>query len=604
MRRAAIDNRGSASRRRRLLALTALLALSAAAALGAALAPSAHAAAAPALPSSDPFYTYSGSTPLAQIVPGTVLNKRAIQLAVSGNATPFNADQVLYRTTGEQGQPTVTVTTIIRPLLAPLGTKIVAYQTAYDGLGSQCDPSYTLAGGNSSYSTAQQEATIIEGYLAAGFTVDVSDYEGTNLEWAAGQESGYGTLDAIRAAENDLGAPSSTPVAMVGYSGGSIATEWASELAPSYAPALNIVGVAEGGIPVDFAHNLNYVNGSPTWSGVIPAVLVALSRAFGFDLNTYLSPYGKTVTGQVAGECINNFLGAYPGLTIQKLLGPQYQNPLAIPVFAKLMNELTMGTTPGHPTGPLLMAVGNQDGTGDGVMVAADVEALAHQYCQRGVAVTFTQYNGLDHTESSLPFEATALAFLETRFLGVPPVSGCALIGTGNSLAPLPVSAAQGCPLATGKLSGGALGLVHLGMTRAQARKAYTQSSNRHSRYEDFFCLTPIGVRVGYASPKLLRTLPRRRRPALESAVVWISTANPYYALRGVTPGATVAAASRRVRLGKPFHIGANSWYLVSNRSATGVLKVRHGIIEEIGIAERQLTRSRRADRAFLRSFS
>jgi hypothetical protein len=85
---------------------------------------------------------------------------------------------------------------------------------------------------------------------------------------------------------------------------------------------------------------------------------------------------------------------------------------------------------------------------------------------------------------------------------------------------------------------------------------------------------------------------------------VWISTANPYYALRGVTPGATVAAASRRVRLGKPFHIGANSWYLVSNRSATGVLKVRHGIIEEIGIAERQLTRSRRADRAFLRSFS
>ena len=35
-----------------------------------------------------------------------------------------------------------------------------------------------------------------------------------------------------------------TPTGMLGYSGGSIATEWASELAPSYAPELNIIGAA------------------------------------------------------------------------------------------------------------------------------------------------------------------------------------------------------------------------------------------------------------------------------------------------------------------------------------------------------------------------
>ncbi|HWF74031.1 MAG TPA: lipase family protein, partial [Solirubrobacteraceae bacterium] len=208
----AIDSRGIASRVRRLLAL---LVVSAVTALGAGAAP---AWAAPALPSSDPFYTYSGSTPLAQIAPGTVLKTRAIQIAVAGTASMFNADQVLYRTIGEQGQPTATVTTIIHPLVAVQGTKIVAYQTAYDSLGSKCDPSYTLAGGNPSEGTAQAEGTIIDGYLVAGFTVEVSDYEGTKLDWAAGQESGYGTLDGIRATENALGAPSSTPVAMVGYS--------------------------------------------------------------------------------------------------------------------------------------------------------------------------------------------------------------------------------------------------------------------------------------------------------------------------------------------------------------------------------------------------
>ena len=33
------------------------------------------------------------------------------------------------------------------------------------------------------------------------------------------------------------------------------------------------------------------------------------------------------------------------------------------------------------------MAVGNAGGTGDGIMVVADVEALAYEYCGDGVAV-------------------------------------------------------------------------------------------------------------------------------------------------------------------------------------------------------------------------
>jgi hypothetical protein len=85
---------------------------------------------------------------------------------------------------------------------------------------------------------------------------------------------------------------------------------------------------------------------------------------------------------------------------------------------------------------------------------------------------------------------------------------------------------------------------------------------------------------------------------------VWISTANPYFALRGVSADATLAAARKHLRLGRPFHIGANDWYLAPDGSSTGVLKVRNRIVEEIGIAKRQITRTRKADRAFLNSFS
>jgi hypothetical protein len=389
-------------------------------------------------PSQDPFYTYTGSTPLSQIAPGTVLKKRSVSLSVEGLTVPVSTEQVLYRTTGEEGQATATVTTIIRPIISFIGTKIVAYQTAYDALGSQCDPSYTLQGGNPSDSTAQEEELAISAYVLAGFVVTVPDYEGTSLDWAAGQESGDGTLDAIRATESYLGAPSSTQVGMVGYSGGAIATEWASELAPSYAPQLHIVGAAAGGVPVDLAHNLTYINGDDDWSGVIPAVLVTLGRAFGVNITPYLSAYGQQLTSAVSGECIADFASAYPGLTIQQLLLPQYSNPFSVPALVTILNHLIMGTSGGTPAEPLLLGVGDSDGTGDGIMIDGDVEALAHEYCGRGVPVTYTVYPLLTHSEAAIPFEAQALSFLEALFNGHAATSNCSSIGTGNSLAPLP----------------------------------------------------------------------------------------------------------------------------------------------------------------------
>ena len=388
----------------------------------------------PPLPSADPFYSYS-ATDLNGVAPGSILRQRTIPNADLGTSTPISATQVLFRTTGEQGEPTATVATIIQPATPAAVTRIVSYQTAYDALGPVCDPSYTLQGGNSGYDSDEQ--TLIGSYVAAGYTVVDTDYEGTNLDWGAGQESGYNTLDGIRAAENLLDVPrATTPVGLVGYSGGSIATEFASELAPKYAPGVDIVGVAEGGIPVDFAHNLTYVNGSADWSGVIPAVLVGVGRGFGINLRPYLSPDGVQITNTVSSQCINNFLGSYPGLTVQKLLKAKYQNFLGIPVFADTINHLIMSRT-GTPKGPLFIGVGNKDGTGDGVMIANDDEALAHTYCQRGVSVQFNTYSGQDHDNAAVPFELGAFGFLTARLTGVPATNGCSSIEAGNSLAPV-----------------------------------------------------------------------------------------------------------------------------------------------------------------------
>ncbi|MHB8660019.1 MAG: alpha/beta hydrolase family protein [Solirubrobacteraceae bacterium] len=162
----------------------------------------------------------------------------------------------------------------------------------------------------------------------------------------------------------------------------------------------------------------------------------------------------------------------------------------------------------------------------------------------------------------------------------------------------------RGCPLATGRLQGTSLGLVKLGMTRSQARRAYTHSSDRGRRYMDFFCLTPNGVRVGFAAPKLLRTLSRRVRRHIRGRVVWASTSNRHYSLRGIRPGATLTAAAERLHTGRGFRVGLNYWYFAPNGSSSALLKVRHGIVEEIGIADKALTKQRRARLAFVESFS
>ena len=123
---------------------------------------------------------------------------------------------------------------------------------------------------------------------------------------------------------------------------------------------------------------------------------------------------------------------------MQQLVKKKYSNVFTVPALVKIINQLIMGSTPGNPTGPLFMAVGNADGTGDGIMVVADVEALAHEYCGQGVGVQLAVYQGDDHQEAAVQFEPAAVTFLEARFAGVPFVSGCSSIPAGDSIAPLP----------------------------------------------------------------------------------------------------------------------------------------------------------------------
>jgi hypothetical protein len=385
----------------------------------------------PLRPSEDAFYTYEGSEPLGTIPPGSVLKHRTVRLSFgSGNSTPIRAEQLLYRTTGQLGEPTVTVTTVLLPATAVRRPTIVEYLSFYDGLGPQCSPSYTLAGGDPGDRAidqqAQEEALLITWYLAHGNIVTVPDFEGTGLHWMAGRESGYGALDAIRATESYLGIGPGRKVGLSGYSGGSVAANWANDLAPSYAPELNIVGVAEGGIPANYFNHLAYMEGTVEYSAAIPGELIGLSRAYGVDLATYLSPYGLDVVQQESNACIASMFGKFPGLTIDAIMLPEHRDLTRTEPFATMLREQTMGSVGTPPMAPVFMAIGNADGTGDGAMVAADVRALARQYCEQGVPVLYQEYKRADHIAAAALFEPQTGPYLQALLSGLPPVSNCA----------------------------------------------------------------------------------------------------------------------------------------------------------------------------------
>jgi hypothetical protein len=420
---------------------------------GALAAPGAHAA---VPPEEDPFYKYEGTTPLSAIAPGTVLKTRAESYHVVGIEVPVLAIQLLYRSTGELGQPTVNVTSVLEPPARLGPPTIVSYQSAYDSLKAEDDPSYAVSGGPVTLGSLlpNLESVLIAPALLAGRTVVVPDTEGENADFAAGPEYGMNTLDALRAAISSpaTSLEGTSQIGLIGYSGGAIATEWATELAPSYAPEINshIIGAAMGGVLVDPAHNLRYVEGSSTWAGVLAMAIVGVARSFHVDAAPYLNEFGSQLYNRLQRASIAEVLGAYPNLTWAQVTKPAYPTPESIPVFVEDSNQLIMGSR-GTPTAPLFIgqgAGGELEGTegnkpgigrGDGVMIAGDVRSLAREYCERGVTVQYSEYENLSHVLAAAPWLVEATGWLFNRYVGFSPPQDCGSIPPGNSLAPLSV---------------------------------------------------------------------------------------------------------------------------------------------------------------------
>ncbi|WP_086842170.1 lipase family protein [Amycolatopsis kentuckyensis] len=390
---------------RRVLATLVALVLATAAA-------PAVAAAAPT-PLDDAFYVPPSPLPAGK--PGDVIRWRP------SNAGPRTASvdawQVMYLSTNALGQPDAVTGTVLVPKNADRATApIVAFAPGTHGPAFACTPSKMLDIG------AFYEQPGLDDLLDAGYAVAVPDYEGyqpaPKTTYVVGRSEGPAVIDAVRAAQRlgAAGLSTSAKVVFRGYSQGGGAAAWAGELQPSYAPELNLVGVAAGGVPADLVQVTLQLDGKFGF-GVFAYALLGLDQAYPeLQLDSFLSDNGRAKLAEMKqSACTFELLTTYANQKIADYTtGPGYIKP----AWVARLNENKLGGTP--PRVPVFL----YHATGDQLVQFAQADSLHKAYCAAGVQETWKTYD-TDHITLVYTGNADVLAFVKDRIAGKPATASC-----------------------------------------------------------------------------------------------------------------------------------------------------------------------------------
>ncbi|CAK7209710.1 hypothetical protein SCUCBS95973_000532 [Sporothrix curviconia] len=385
----------------------------------------------PPLPSTDSFYSVPEN--IASYAPGAIINHRAPPGAIAAfGLDPLNLEatyQISYRTSDNFGNATSTVLTVLVPSNADT-SKVLSYQVAEDAANINCAPSYAMQlaanpGGLLGTAVTQAEILLIEAALYQGWVVVLPDHEGPTGAFLANHMSGHATLDGIRAAlasTSITGIQSSARVAMWGYSGGSLASNWAAVLLPAYAPELadRIVGAAIGGTVPNIANVIDTVNKGP-FAGLIASGIMGLSHAYPVVADVVKTKFEQpekfqTVLSQCLVPDILEFLLAdVKGMVTNQSLWTR-------PDIVALLNYNSLQYASAPPsTVPFYI----YKSVLDEVSPVADTDNLVNAYCSAGATIEYTRDLVSEHGSLAAIGAPKALVWLKDRLDGQPAASGC-----------------------------------------------------------------------------------------------------------------------------------------------------------------------------------
>jgi acetyl esterase/lipase len=370
-----------------------------------------------ALPAQAQEAFYVASADELRGAPGTVIRHERMQSSPPGGT----AHRVLYRSRGLRGEPIAVSGVVIIPqqVFAGPGRPIVAWAHPTSGIVPRCAPSLAAF----LYQQIQGLTTMLE----RGYIVTATDYPGLGTPgphpYLIGLSEGRAVLDSIRAARWVAGADGGQRVALWGHSQGGQAVLYAARLAPTYAPELDIAGVAAAAPATDLGTLMRDDIATAGGKNLLAMALWSWSRVFGASLEGILDPRAVPVVDSLAQVCLESPLDIFP----RKRLGEDLQHRFLLVddltqlhPWRELLAENTVGTLP--PRFPVFLA----QGTADDTVRPSVTESYRDRLCAAGSAVRLILMGGVTHTFIAHDSAGAAIAWMGDRFAGRPAPSDCA----------------------------------------------------------------------------------------------------------------------------------------------------------------------------------
>jgi pimeloyl-ACP methyl ester carboxylesterase len=361
-----------------------------------------------------PFYDASA----AEIAgaPGTLIRSEPMAFAPAG----AQAYRVLYRSTGMRGEPiAVSGVIVVPPGHAPAGGRpIVAWAHPTTGVVPHCAPSLAIF-------VFQQMAGLRQ-LIEQGAVVAATDYPGLGTAgphpYLVGDSEARAVIDSVRAARSLPGVGEGNSFAVWGHSQGGQASLYTGLIARSYAPELNLVGVAAAAPATSLVALMGDDFKTSGGKNLTAMTLWSWTRVYNAPIDRVVLPEAMPTVDRLANECIESIFDIMARRRTEK---PLEQHFLSVPNIATVepWHSLAARNTPGPLPAriPLFLA----QGTTDDLVRPEVTQAYMQRQCRVGGKVTMMWVPGVGHGLVARDSANAAVAWMMDRFAGRPAPSDC-----------------------------------------------------------------------------------------------------------------------------------------------------------------------------------
>ncbi len=394
----------------RLIALVIAVLLGAAAcSSGASSSPDVERASSTANPPAPDGDVYLPPDPLPAGAPGDLIWAEEIEALPEARAW-----RVLYHSESLDGEDIAVSGVVVAPdEPAPEdGRPVVTWAHGTTGIADACAPS--------KHESVADVVPSLRELLDAGYVVATTDYEGLGTPgvhpFLVGVSEGRGVLDAARAAASIEDTGASNRVAVWGHSQGGHAALFAGQIAPEYAPDLDLVGVAAGAPVGNLALLWKVTWKVPDFVGFVVLGGYGFAAAYpDADPGDLLTRDASEDASAVEELCIGELLDAFDRPVDQVIA----RSPLDVAPWPELLDENTPGAV--ATEAPLFVFQGSEDT----LVPEAITEEWYGRVCGLGSKVELAVYQGADHRSVMDDARSDTLSWIADRFAGVAPAPEC-----------------------------------------------------------------------------------------------------------------------------------------------------------------------------------